>query len=312
MLNEIKSISVQDFLKNNSNLIDNQLLTLLNNEHFASSPGLLDIVKYSSLECGKRLRASLCIATYLSFAKDSDKSFQDCLTVASSIEVVHSMSLIHDDLPCMDDDDFRRGKLSTHKKFGEANALLAGDAMISLANLFILQIKALSSQTKLSIVEELSNTFTFGLVPGQILDLEYEDKKCDIKTIENIYRLKTASLIKSSVISGALICFDQNLKSSKTQNEIIHHLTNFGFAIGNAFQIIDDILDVTGDFKTLGKTAGKDISQNKKTFPSVLGVDESRKKAIEMISYGKSELTKISDNTKLLFDLADFIIERIN
>lgn len=303
------NIDIQEYLKEKKILIDEHLSTLFNSEEFQSTPALWEAVKYSTLNGGKRLRAAMCISTFESLYPNKKELLKDCLYVASAIELIHSMSLIHDDLPCMDNDDLRRGKPSCHKAFSEEKALLAGDAMLTLATYIITEkCKNIIPENKCKIVNEISKTFTFGLVPGQVLDIDLAGKNNDLEKIDTIYKLKTASLIKSSIVCGALIAFEESPKS----NEIISKLSNFGYKIGKSFQIIDDVLDITSDTKTLGKTAGKDIEQEKTTYPNVIGVEKSKKVAIELISEAKDEIKSINLSSDNLLFLSDLIVNRIN
>ena len=300
------NLDIESYLGTQKYLIDNHLKTIFQENNNYIEPKLLwDALRYSLLNGGKRIRGILCLLTHESLG---GLYLEDCLTVASSIEIIHAMSLIHDDLPSMDNDDLRRGKPSCHKLFGEATAILVGDAMLSLAfQLITEQTKQISETQKLEIINILAKAFSFGLVPGQILDLSLPDKvgkKLNLEMIENIYKLKTAELIKAAVTCGAIVALS-NKKETET-------LSKFGLKVGIAFQIMDDILDITGDTKILGKTSGKDEKQNKLTYPSIVGIEKSKKMASELISQAKSDLATVSKNTLLLSSLADFIVTRNN
>ncbi len=308
------NIDIENYLIKQKEIIDNHLKKVFEEKCFLHPPELWEAVKYSLLDGGKRIRGIFCLATLDSI---NNKYLQDCLTVASSIETVHAMSLIHDDLPSMDNDDLRRGKPSCHKAFGEATAILAGDAMLSLAFQLVSEYtKDISDNQKLKLINILARAFTLGLVPGQILDLKNSENLGDLKLTENIYNLKTAELIRASVLCGAVIALDSDNQSTKKQfnpkkEKILKHLSNFGLKVGIAFQIIDDILDITGDTKTLGKTSGKDKDQKKGTYPMIIGVERSKEIAKSLISEANLELKQISINTYILSELSNYVINRI-
>ncbi len=309
------NIDIESFLSKSKNDIDNHLRRLFTEENYYIEPKILwEAIKYSILNEGKRIRGILCLATFESLINkeiESHEFYEDCLTVACSIELIHSMSLVHDDLPSMDNDDLRRGKPSCHKAFGEANAILAGDAMLSLA-FFLLtnKTKQISESQKIELVNLLSSTFTFGLVPGQVLDLSSSGKQSNKNEIEKISKLKTAELIKTSILCGTIIA--NSFEDASKKEIIMNSLTNFGLKTGLAFQIIDDILDVTSDTKTIGKTSGKDEKQQKQTYPVLFGIESSKEMAKQLILEAKLGLKKTNINFSLLMSIADFIINRIN
>lgn len=310
MVNIIKSnIDIEKYINIKKSLINEKLKQIFQEHKYNYPKELWNAVQYSLFNGGKRFRGTLCIATYESIEPRDLSLMDECLTVASAIEIIHAMSLIHDDLPCIDNDDLRRGKPSCHKAFNESTAVLAGDVMLTLPfHLIIESCKKLSDLQKINIINTLSKATTFGLMPGQILDISIIQQKCNLETLEKIYTLKTAELIAASIISGALI--SKNIKSLK--DNLIYHLTNFGIKAGIAFQIIDDILDITSDTKTLGKTSGKDEKIQKPTYPLLVGLTESKKIAHNMIEEAKGELQNISLNQPLLHLLADFVLKRIN
>lgn len=305
----IKSnIEIDSYLIKQKSLIDNNLKKIFEETNYIEPKNLWNALRYSLLDGGKRIRGILCLATNEALGNFHT---EDCLTTACSIELIHAMSLVHDDLPSMDNDDLRRGKPSCHKAFGEATAILVGDAMLSLSFLLITKkTKNISEFQKLEIVKLLSNSFSFGLVPGQILDMSSGGKtkeKWNLETLKKTATLKTAELIKASIICGGIISLNKN-----NFEKYILHLSNFGEKIGIAFQIIDDILDITADTKTLGKTSHKDEKQKKLTYPNLLGLEKSKQIAKELVDEAKSGLEKIPLNNLLLHDMADYIINRIN
>ncbi|OGI10237.1 MAG: hypothetical protein A3I68_07940 [Candidatus Melainabacteria bacterium RIFCSPLOWO2_02_FULL_35_15] len=311
------NIDIESYLTKQKNIIDNNLKRLFEESKNFSYPGKLwDAIKYSLLDGGKRIRGIFCLATLESI---NNLFLEDCLTLACSIEIVHAMSLIHDDLPSMDNDDLRRGKPSCHKAFGEAIAILAGDAMLSLAFQLVTEhTKQISSYQKLNLINILSRAFTLGLVPGQVLDLMNSENEKDLKLTENIYKLKTAELIKASVLCGAIIGLDSDNQSENKlfkpheKEKILRYFSSFGLKVGIAFQIIDDILDITSDTKTLGKTSGKDKEQKKGTYPMILGIEQSKKISGDLIAEAKLELKKIPFKTQILSELSEYVINRIN
>ena len=312
---------IEGYLTKTKNNIDDHFKRLFSEENYYIEPkNFWEAVKYSILNGGKRIRGTLCLATFESIINATSEIFhnislhplyEDCITTSCSIELIHSMSLVHDDLPSMDNDDLRRGKPSCHKVFGEANAILAGDAMLSLA-FFLLtnKTKTMSLSQKVELVNLLSSTFTFGLVPGQVLDLSSSGKTCNKNEIEKILKLKTAELIKSSIICGAILAYP--FDNSHKRENILNSLNNFGTKTGIAFQIIDDILDVIGDTKTIGKTSGKDEKQKKLTFPALFGIEGSKEMAKKLVHEAKTELKKANIDLPLLSSMADFIVNRIN
>ncbi|MBI3309176.1 MAG: polyprenyl synthetase family protein [Candidatus Melainabacteria bacterium] len=307
----IPTADIQLYINTKKKLLDNFLEDLLNNPNLFKEPQeLWDAIRYSLLNGGKRLRGVLCLTTLESLTNKNNDSFDtDDLLTAASLEIIHAMSLIHDDLPSMDDDDLRRGKPSCHKAFSESTAILAGDAMLTLPFYLISkQCTKLSDTQKLSIIQTLSFTTSFALVPGQIMDLAIKEKNIELNKLEKIYANKTAELIKVSILCGAYLS-PNNIPQAK---ETINYLSNYGSKIGLAFQIIDDILDETSDTKTLGKTSGKDKLQNKPTYPMLLGIDNSRKIANELINDASSDLNKVNLKSQNLQFLAQFILNRIN
>ncbi len=241
------------------------------NEFFYADSRVADAAKYSLLKAGKRIRAVLMFLT----AEMCGGNWQEKLRLASGVEMIHCYSLIHDDLPCMDNDDLRRGKPSCHKAFGEATALLAGDALLGCG------LQAVANDTKTSDIAKIEAMKAFtaamgpmGMIYGQELDLAYEDKKADKEILSRIHRHKTGRMISLSGYLGSLDC-DINDKQKAA-------LKLFFENIGLVFQIIDDILDVEGSVEELGKPIGSDSDNNKSTFVSLYGLENSKKIAREM------------------------------
>jgi len=223
--------------------------------------------------------------------------------VGAALEMLHTYSLIHDDLPALDNDDLRRGRPTCHKAFGEAIAILAGDALQTQAYEVLAQL-CCPAEARVGIIREIAHgTGTIeGMIGGQVVDLEAEHKKPDLATLEYIHRSKTAALITASVVSGGLY-------AGATEAQIAR-LRNYGQSIGLAFQIVDDVLDVTQTSEQLGKTAGKDTAAEKTTYPALFGVDESLHKADALIEKACAELNEFGPAASTLKELAHFLVER--
>lgn len=259
-------------------------------------------MRYSVLAGGKRLRPMLCLET----CKVLSGSYEQAIPTACAIEMLHTQSLIHDDLPCMDNDDYRRGKLTNHKKFGESTAVLAGDALLSFAPQIILQKtpNIVSKDRILKVLEEF--VIAAGaekLIAGQIVDIASEGKQIDKDTLNFIHENKTAALFKLSVRTGAIL--------AGADEEIINALTMYAEKLGLAFQIMDDILDVTSTLQELGKTPGKDAQENKVTYISFYGMDESKKQLISLCDDACDILKKNKIESDILREVVKSIKERV-
>ena len=257
-------------------------------------------MNYSALSKSKMIRAALIFA---SAESNTDLKKESILTLATAIELIHTYSLIHDDLPSMDDDDFRRGKESNHIRFGEANAILAGDALQALAYEIIVNDSNLSSDLKVEAVSLLTKACgKNGMVHGQSLDIENESKKIDKSYIEKIHMLKTGMLIQCAVSLGQLgKKYDKNYENFK----------KFGINIGLAFQITDDLLEVTSDKQTLGKNINSDKKNNKATYVNVVGFDEAIVESKKLSDSAIYEISKENiSNIDMLIELAKYITYR--
>lgn len=227
---------------------------------------IFESMRYSVLAGGKRLRPVMCLEACRIFGGN----IEDAIPTACAAEMLHAQSLIHDDLPCMDNDDFRRGKPTNHKVFGEATAVLAGDALLTFAPQLIIQKSTnLDAQTKLRIIEEYCIAAgAYGLIAGQIVDIDSENKEIAPETLEFIHTHKTADLFKFALKAGAII--------AHASEEEIKLMEEFGQKLGFAFQICDDILDETSTFEKLGKTLGKDKEAKKPTYTAIFGIEKAR------------------------------------
>ncbi|MFM7087310.1 MAG: geranylgeranyl diphosphate synthase CrtE [Cyanobium sp.] len=265
--------------------------------------GLREAMRYSLLAGGKRLRPILCLAACDLAGGEAELA----MPTAVALEMIHTMSLIHDDLPAMDNDDLRRGRPTNHKVYGEANAILAGDALLTRAfEMVALRSPGVPAERLLAVVGELSlASGAPGLVGGQVVDLECEGKAVDLDTLEYIHLHKTGALLRACVLCGALI--------AGAPEALLEALRTYARGIGLAFQIIDDILDVTASSEVLGKTAGKDLTADKTTYPKLLGLEESRRRAEALVAEAKTALAPWNgDSGKAapLLALAEFITSR--
>ncbi|MFP4466465.1 MAG: polyprenyl synthetase family protein [Candidatus Goldiibacteriota bacterium] len=263
---------------------------------------IYNAMRYSIFAGGKRLRPALMLMSARVFGMKRNRA----MPFACAAEMIHTYSLIHDDLPAMDDDDTRRGRPSCHKKFGEAAAILAGDGLLTKAfEIMLLSAVKESIKTRYAVKAAymLSRAAgVSGMIGGQTADMINEGKKASPAGVEYIHRHKTGALISASVLAGAVIAGAgvSDIKNMKKYSE----------RTGFAFQITDDILDITADEKMLGKTKGKDAAAGKATYPLLYGVEGSRQKAEKLISEAKKDLGRIKKDTKILEDLADYIVCR--
>jgi Geranylgeranyl pyrophosphate synthase len=261
---------------------------------------LHEAIRWSVFGGGKRFRPALVFAVGRTFGAEDKK----LLRVAAAIEMIHTYSLIHDDLPSMDNDDLRRGRATCHIKFGEATAILAGDALQTLAFKTIADDENSSSEIRVSLISEIAaaSGTPNGMVAGQQLDLAAEGKTASLEQIEAIHENKTGKLIQISAVAGAII--------GRAQDGQLDAISNYGAKLGLLFQITDDLLDVIQPTKVLGKTAGKDLLAEKATHPSMYGLDETRRLAKAIHDKAKAELEKIGKPTTLLAEISKFILTR--
>jgi geranylgeranyl diphosphate synthase, type II len=256
-------------------------------------------MRYSVFAGGKRIRPVLCLEAARMFSQNPDAAIH----AACAVEFIHTYSLIHDDLPALDNDDLRRGKPTCHKAFGEALAILAGDALLTLAFQILAAAPAEASRRVLAIAEIAAAAGTVnGMVGGQVADLEAEGKPPSTPTLEYIHRSKTAALIRASIAAGAI--------SGGAAHDDVERLRRFGENIGWAFQVVDDILDVEESSAALGKTAGKDQAQRKATYPTLYGLEESRSIAAELEASALKELDFYGTRAARLRKLAQFLVAR--
>lgn len=265
-----------------------------------------DAMRYSLLSGGKRIRPFLVLQFALLGAIDSgsdpEAAFNAALPYAAAVEMIHTYSLIHDDLPCMDDDELRRGKPTCHVKFGEANALLAGDGLLTRAFGAAVSNRQLSAQTNCRAVALLSECAgADGMIGGQVMDLIGESQAFDMETLEVLQSLKTGELIRCASLLGCL--------AGGASDEVAECAERYSMCIGRAFQVIDDILDVTGDEAVFGKPIGSDAKSGKTTFLTFMTTDEARAYAARLTEEAKSAVSKYSGSDTLCA-LADYLLKR--
>ncbi|MFZ7120399.1 MAG: polyprenyl synthetase family protein [Eubacteriaceae bacterium] len=285
-----------------------RLINIYINEYMDKIDGsvpmkLKESMKYSIFAGGKRLRPILLLET----AKGFNKNIDNAIPLACAIEMIHTYSLIHDDLPSMDNDDYRRGKLTNHKVYGEDIAILAGDALLNYSfEIMTDYAQCLSGEllkNYLRALKEISaSSGTKGMITGQVADIMNDSSDINIEKLNFINNLKTGALIKASVISGAIV--------QGVDNEILNQLTYFSEKIGLAFQIVDDILDVVGDSSKIGKNIGSDEKNNKMTYVNYYGIEKSKIIVEQIMNEAIEYLNNSKIKNSFLFDLTEFICKR--
>jgi len=289
---------LREYLGRQQQLVDAELGRLVPSED--TPPATIHrAMRYSLFAGGKRIRPILCIEA----ARAVSDSADGAIAAACSLELIHTYSLIHDDLPALDNDDYRRGKLTSHKVFGDAMAILAGDSLLTLAFQVLAQMDAPDAR-KTRMIADLSTAAgtVGGMIGGQVADLEGEGKTPSAQLLETIHRAKTGALLRASLRLGAIY--------AGASDEQYAALSCYGEHVGLAFQIVDDILDVEESSEALGKTAGKDAQQQKITFPAVYGLDDSRRMAAEECERAHQTLEPFAGRAARLHELADMIVHR--
>ena len=279
-------------------IVDDAILEMIDRESSLHNK-LAESMRYSLSTGGKRLRPILLMAAADSLGIDGEKF----LTTAIAIEMIHTYSLIHDDLPAMDDDDYRRGQLTNHKIYGDALAILAGDALQSLAFEILTREKNATDSQKLSVVKEISHAIGMcGMVGGQAIDLDAEGKHIDLKTLKKMHLGKTGALFTAAIRSGAIL--------ANANRDQLESLTTYAKNYGLAFQITDDILDITGDESELGKPIGSDLRNLKSTYVTLTSLSEAKKLAKEASDNALKSLENFGSEADFLRELAIFQVER--
>jgi len=293
------TLELESLLSGSRALIELELNNLLPST--ASAPEKIhQAIRWSVFAGGKRFRPALLLAAGQAFSA----SVEDLIRTACAFEMVHTYSLIHDDLPAMDDDDLRRGRPTCHVRFDEATAILAGDALQTIAFRTIAEDERLDAETRIALISELARAAATpeGMVAGQALDMEAETRQVTGAQLEEIHRFKTGALIVAAARCGAII--------GKASESELAAVTNYGSQLGLLFQITDDLLDVTATAEDLGKTPGKDAESNKATYPGLYGMEETRAAAIQAHRDACEVLDQIDRPTDVLRRIADYILNR--
>lgn len=289
---------MKSYMQRKMDLI-NQQLNEIYTENMALNKDLAKAMNYSLMAGGKRLRPILIMAAADALGVDGEKF----LRLSTSIEFIHTYSLIHDDLPAMDNDDYRRGKFTNHKVFGEALAILAGDALLTMAFEIIATDKNVDAETKVKIIAEMSKAAgAEGMVGGQVIDMQSENKKIDIQTLKKMHAAKTGALFCAAIRSGAIL--------AGADEKQLANLTEYARQFGLAFQITDDILDVVGDEKTIGKPVGSDEKNHKSTYVTLGSLGSAKALAQEAVDKAKASLVDFGENAEFLRALVDYLITR--
>jgi geranylgeranyl diphosphate synthase type II len=294
-------VDIQRYLKEQKTLVDGALVRYLPDEE-QYPPVIFQAMRYSVFAGGKRLRPILALAA----AEAVGAKAEAVLPLACALECIHTYSLIHDDLPALDDDDYRRGRLTSHKMFGEANAILAGDALLTFAFELLsdrAQWPSCAPELVLQVVHEVAYAIgTFGMIGGQVVDLQMEKQAVELPTLQYIHAHKTGALLRTSVRCGAVVGGGSPAE--------VEALTQYGTHIGLAFQIMDDILDVRGDEQLMGKALRKDDERQKATYPRLVGLAESEARAQAAVAAGVDALAVLGARREVLCQLAEYIIAR--
>jgi geranylgeranyl diphosphate synthase, type II len=288
-----------EYLAARQQVIDAELNRLVPDESVAPQT-IHRAMRYSLMAGGKRIRPILCLEA----AHTLSDSIDGVEAVACSLEFIHTYSLIHDDLPALDNDDFRRGKPTCHKVFGEAMAILAGDALLTIAFQVLSELPQVGAEIEVALIRELSTAAgtVGGMIGGQVADIEGERQPPNAELLDSIHRAKTGALLRASVRMGAIY--------ARGTAEQIAGLSSFGEHVGLAFQIVDDILDVEESSEALGKTAGKDAHQQKITFPAVYGLEKSREMARRECEAAHAALEPFGPRAQRLREIAEMIVFR--
>jgi len=300
-MNPHHNISLSAYLEAKKKIIDEALERYLPGED-NYPPVIFKAVRYSLFAGGKRMRPILCMAS----AEAVGGNVESILPVACSLELIHTYSLIHDDLPAIDDDDYRRGRLTSHKVFGEDIAILAGDALLTEAFRLMSErtlMDKIPPEKLLAVIHDVAEAAGyFGMVGGQVVDVQSEGKEVDSEVLNYIHTRKTGAMITVAVKAGALL--------SNAGEVELNALISYGRHVGLAFQIADDILNVEGDKVLLGKGTGSDAKRGKVTYPALMGLDASRKKATDLVESALSAIKNFDHRAEPLRMIAGYIVER--
>ena len=291
--------TIQRYLEEQRRRVDEELERLLPAAE-EYPPSIHQAMRHSVFAGGKRLRPILCLEAGKLFGGNE----KGLLRLGSALEMIHTYSLIHDDLPALDNDDLRRGKPTCHRAFGEATAILAGDALLTLAFEVLSSPRPLPEACQLRVIHEIAHAIGTrrGMVGGQTIDLETTARNMDASTLEYIHSAKTGSFMRASLRCGAIY--------AKAEETDLERITTYGEKVGLAFQIVDDLLDILGSEKELGKTVGKDAEQHKATYPALHGIEKSRQLASQLVREACEALEPYGSRARTLQDIAHFLIVR--
>ena len=291
----------KDLMEHRAKLLKEHLLLELKRKPMLDEK-IYQAMEYSLMSGGKRIRPVLLMAAVDAVGTPNFKG-ENFLSVASAVEMIHTYSLIHDDLPAMDNDDYRRGKPTNHKVFGEATAILAGDALLTLAFEVITRQKNVKFHVLLEVVKELAEAAgASGMVGGQSIDLESENKKIDLATLKKMHLGKTGALFRASIRAGAILAHASDKK--------LLALTKYAENFGLAFQITDDILDVEGNQETIGKPVGSDEKNHKSTYVALTSLDEAKKLADEAVQNALDAIKDFGEEADFLRDIVQYLPKR--
>ena len=293
---------LQKYLKEKKKAVEDNLIELLGNYRGKYPEKLAEAMEYAVMNGGKRIRPILMYMICDLFEKNNCKSYDKIKEIAAALEFIHCYSLVHDDLPAMDNDDYRRGKLTVHKKYNEAIGVLVGDALLTEAFGIIANSKNLGDKNKVEIISKLSEyAGFFGMVGGQFADIESEHKKVEIDTLKYIHAHKTGKLL-TAAIELPMIALD-------IEGEKREKMVEYSKLLGIAFQIKDDILDIEGDFEEIGKKSN-DVKNEKTTYPSIFGLDESKRLLQEYLEKARKIIVDDFNENQLFLELTDYFGNR--
>ena len=293
---------LREYLEEKKKIVEDSLIELLANYRNKYPEKLAEAMKYAVMNGGKRIRPVLMYMICDLFEKNNYKSYEKIKEIAIALEFIHCYSLVHDDLPAMDNDDYRRGKLTVHKKYNEAIGVLVGDVLLTEAFGIIANSKSLGDKNKIELISKLSEyAGFFGMVGGQFVDMESENKKVEIDTLKYIHAHKTGKLLTAAI---ELPMIALNIEGEKREK-----MVEYSKLLGIAFQIKDDILDIEGDFEEIGKKSN-DVENEKTTYPSIFGLDESKRLLQEYLEKARKIISDDFNGNQLFLELTDYFGNR--
>ena len=293
---------LREYLEDKKKIVEGNLKELLGNYENKYPEKLSEAMEYAVMNGGKRIRPVLMYMACDLFEKNNCKSYDKIKEIAAALEFIHCYSLVHDDLPAMDNDDYRRGKLTVHKKYNEAIGVLVGDALLTEAFGIIANSKSLGDKNKVEVISKLSEyAGFFGMVGGQFVDIESEHKKVEIDTLKYIHAHKTGKLLTAAI--------ELPMIALNIENEKYQKMVEYSKLLGIAFQIKDDILDIEGDFEEIGKKSN-DVENEKTTYPSIFGLDESKRLLQEYLEKARKIISDDFNGNQLFLELTDYFGNR--